>query len=52
MIWVTTDDVILIHERIIQTTGGAEGIRDYAGLEAASPPHSNLLTDKTFFPRK
>ena len=35
MIWVTADDVILIHSRIIQTTGGIEGLRDRAGLEAA-----------------
>ena len=35
MIWVTADDVILIHSRIIQVTGGIEGLRDRAGLEAA-----------------
>ena len=35
MIWVTAEDVILIHSRIIQTTGGIEGLRDRAGLEAA-----------------
>ena len=42
MIWVTADDVILIHSRIIQTTGGIEGLRDRAGLEAeiASPLQS------------
>ena len=35
MIWVGADDVILIHNRIIQTTGGIDGLRDRAGLEAA-----------------
>lgn len=35
MIWVTAEDVIAIHSHIIQTTGGLDGIRDLAGLEAA-----------------
>lgn len=35
MIWISTEDVIAIHSRVIQITGGMDGIRDYAGLEAA-----------------
>ena len=35
MIWITADDVIMIHSRIIQVTGGIDGLRDRAGLEAA-----------------
>ena len=35
MIWVTAEDVILIHNRIIRATGGTEGLRDRGGLEAA-----------------
>lgn len=35
MIWVTAEDVIAIHGRIIETTGGLDGLRDQAGLEAA-----------------
>lgn len=35
MIWITLEDIIMIHSRIIQTTGGLDGIRDKAGLEAA-----------------
>ena len=35
MIWVTADDVITIHDRIIQVSGGLDGLRDRAGLEAA-----------------
>lgn len=35
MIWITVEDVIAIHSRIIKTTGGLDGIRDQAGLEAA-----------------
>ena len=40
MIWVEAEDVILIHRRIIQTTGGIDGLRDRAGLEAALALHS------------
>ena len=35
MIWVTTEDVITIHDRIIRKTGGLDGLRDRAALEAA-----------------
>jgi len=35
MIWVDADDVIMIHARIIQATGGLDGLRDRAALEAA-----------------
>lgn len=34
MIWVTPDDVVLIHSKIIQKSGGLDGLRDRAGLEA------------------
>lgn len=35
MIWITAEDVIAIHSKIIQIVGGIDGIRDCAGLEAA-----------------
>ena len=35
MIWVTADDVILIHSRIIEVSGGIGGLRDRSGLESA-----------------
>ena len=35
MIWVTADDVISLHSRVIQKSGGLDGLRDAAGLEAA-----------------
>ena len=35
MIWISAEDVILIHSRVIQGSGGLEGLRDSAGLEAA-----------------
>lgn len=35
MNWVTADDVILIHKKIITVTGGLYGLRDRKGLESA-----------------
>lgn len=35
MIWVSADDVIVLHSKIIKKTGGIDGVRDRSGLEAA-----------------
>lgn len=35
MIWVSAEDVILIHGRVIAGSGGLDGLRDRDGLEAA-----------------
>lgn len=35
MIWISAEDVILIHSRVIQGSGGLDGLRDRDGLEAA-----------------
>ena len=35
MIWVSADDVIALHSKIIKKTGGIDGVRDRSGLEAA-----------------
>lgn len=35
MIWITADDVIQIHSWVIQRSGGMDGLRDRASLEAA-----------------
>lgn len=35
MIWVTVDDIIRLHEQVIRTTGGLDGIRDFGILESA-----------------
>ena len=50
MIWVTAEDVILIHSRIIQTTGGIEGLRDRAGLEAAIAAPLQSFGGEDLFP--
>ena len=50
MIWIEADDVILIHGRIIQMTGGADGLRDWAGLEAALAAPLQSFDGQDLFP--
>lgn len=50
MIWVKTEDVIFIHRRIIQSTGGTDGLRDRAGLEAAIAAPLQSFAGRDFFP--
>lgn len=50
MIWVKTEDVIFIHRRIIQSTGGIDGLRDRAGLEAAIAAPLQSFAGQDFFP--
>lgn len=35
MIWIEVEDVILIHSKVIQKSGGIDGIRDRGCLESA-----------------
>lgn len=35
MIWIKTEDVILLHSKVIEKSGGLDGLRDRAGLESA-----------------
>lgn len=35
MNWITLDDLLLIHARVIETTGGAMGVVNAGGLESA-----------------
>ena len=35
MIWISAEDVIQIHSRVIQGSGGMDGLRNRDGLEAA-----------------
>lgn len=50
MIWVTADDVITIHSRIIQATGGIDGLRDLPGLEAAIAAPLQSFGGEDLFP--
>ena len=50
MIWVTPDDVVLIHSKIIQKSGGLDGLRDRAGLEAAILAPLQSFSGQDLFP--
>lgn len=50
MIWITTDDIILIHSHIIKGSGGLDGLRDRAGLEAAIVAPMQSFGGQDLFP--
>ena len=50
MIWIKSEDVILIHSKIIHSTGGIDGLRDRAGLEAAVAAPFQSFAGQDFFP--
>ena len=50
MIWITADDVIAIHSRIIQATSGIDGLRDQPGLEAAIAAPLQSFGGEDLFP--
>lgn len=50
MIWVTADDVVMIHSRIIQATGGINGLRDQSLLEAAIAAPLQSFDGEELFP--
>lgn len=50
MIWVTAEDVILLHSRVIAATGGIDGLRDPSGLEAAIAAPLQSFGGQELFP--
>lgn len=50
MIWVSAEDVILIHSRVIQSSGGLDGLRDSAGLEAAIAAPMQTFDGQELYP--
>ena len=50
MIWVTAEDVVAIHSRIIQVSGGIDGLRDRAGLEQAIAAPLQSFGGEDLFP--
>ncbi len=50
MIWVTAEDVILLHSRVIAATGGIDGLRDPSGLEAAIAAPIQSFGGQELFP--
>ena len=50
MIWISAEDVILIHSRVIEGSGGLDGLRDRAGLEAAVSAPMQTFDGKELYP--
>ena len=50
MIWVSADDVIALHSKIIKKTGGIDGVRDRSGLEAAVAAPLQSFSGEDFYP--
>ena len=50
MIWTTPEQVIQIHARIIQRTGGTDGIRDLHGLSSAIGAPLQTFGGEDLFP--
>ena len=50
MIWISAEDVILIHSRVIQGSGGLDGLRDSAGLEEAIAAPMQTFDGQELYP--
>ena len=50
MIWVTADDVIAIHARVIEKSGGLDGLRDRSIPESAVSAPLQSFGGKELFP--
>lgn len=50
MIWISAEDILLIHSRVIQGSGGLDGLRDRDGLEAAVFAPMQTFGGQALFP--
>ena len=50
MIWISADDIILLHSEVIKISGGSDGLRDRAGLEAAIAAPLQTFGGQELFP--
>ena len=50
MIWISAEDVILIHSRVIEGSGVLDGLRDRDGLEAAVSAPMQTFDGKELYP--
>ena len=50
MIWISAEDVILIHSRVIEGSGGLDGLRNRDGLEAAVSAPMQTFDGKELYP--
>lgn len=50
MIWIDVEDVIFLHTQVIRQSGGLDGVRDQAGLEAALAAPLQSFGGQELFP--
>lgn len=50
MILLTTDEIIKLHEKLIEKTGGSSGLRDFGLLESAVFSAENAFGDVEQYP--
>lgn len=50
MIWIDVEDIILIHSKIIQKSGGIDGLRDRSCLESAVAAPMQSFGGQDLFP--
>ena len=50
MIWISAEAVILIHSRVIEGSGGLDGLRDRDGSEAAVSAPMQTFDGKELYP--
>lgn len=50
MIWISAEDILLIHSRAIEGSGGLDGLRDSAGLEAAIAAPMQTFDGQELYP--
>ena len=50
MIWIASEDIILIHSRVIAGSGGPDGLRDRSGLEAALSTPMQTFDGQELYP--
>lgn len=50
MILLTTDEIIKLHEKVIERTGGSSGMRDFGLLESAVFSAENSFDDVEQYP--
>lgn len=50
MIWISTEDILLIHSRVIEGSSGLDGLRDRNGLEAAIAAPMQTFDGQELYP--
>lgn len=50
MIWISAEDTLLIHSRVIEGSGGLDGLRDRNGLEAAIAAPMQTFDGQELYP--